>query len=106
MAVQDLQTTPLHVRVVADVHARVAIVTRAVLKGDDAIPHRVMRAAPHNAVAEVVMRRSEEHTSELQSHSDLVCRLLLEKKKISASCRGRSSLSPASSTALARYHRR
>src|SRR5260221_6627103 len=33
--------------------------------------------------AEQVQRqvRSEEHTSELQSHSDLVCRLLLEKKK-------------------------
>src|SRR5947207_4751220 len=29
--------------------------------------------------------RSEEHTSELQSHSDLVCRLLLEKKKKHAS---------------------
>src|SRR5947207_1686568 len=29
-----------------------------------------------------VWQRSEEHTSELQSHSDLVCRLLLEKKKI------------------------
>src|SRR5215204_5733854 len=28
--------------------------------------------------------RSEEHTSELQSHSDLVCRLLLEKKKFCA----------------------
>src|SRR2546421_4086565 len=27
------------------------------------------------------MHRSEEHTSELQSRSDLVCRLLLEKKK-------------------------
>src|SRR5438034_1607370 len=27
-------------------------------------------------------RRSEEHTSELQSHSDLVCRLLLEKKNL------------------------
>src|SRR5260221_6611712 len=27
-----------------------------------------------------VLTRSEEHTSELQSHSDLVCRLLLEKK--------------------------
>src|SRR5437773_8835691 len=26
--------------------------------------------------------RSEEHTSELQSHHDLVCRLLLEKKKL------------------------
>src|SRR2546428_9308107 len=29
-----------------------------------------------------VVYRSEEHTSELQSRSDLVCRLLLEKKKI------------------------
>src|SRR5690242_21046344 len=28
-----------------------------------------------------VMDRSEEHTSELQSHVNLVCRLLLEKKK-------------------------
>src|SRR3954465_9879678 len=28
--------------------------------------------------------RSEEHTSELQSHDNLVCRLLLEKKKIAA----------------------
>src|SRR2546421_9297134 len=28
------------------------------------------------------LERSEEHTSELQSRSDLVCRLLLEKKKI------------------------
>src|SRR5947207_3181454 len=30
------------------------------------------------------LARSEEHTSELQSHSDLVCRLLLEKKKKNA----------------------
>src|SRR5947207_5070517 len=30
------------------------------------------------------IQRSEEHTSELQSHSDLVCRLLLEKKKITS----------------------
>src|SRR5947207_7110084 len=37
-----------------------------------------------------VLRRSEEHTSELQSHSDLVCRLLLEKKKKSASMQKRS----------------
>ena len=29
----------------------------------------------------IILYRSEEHTSELQSHSDLVCRLLLEKKK-------------------------
>src|SRR3712207_7717227 len=32
-------------------------------------------------VAELVARRSEEHTSELQSRQYLVCRLLLEKKK-------------------------
>src|SRR5258708_21636944 len=32
------------------------------------------------------MRRSEEHTSELQSPDHLVCRLLLEKKKIMAHC--------------------
>src|SRR2546421_9234928 len=29
----------------------------------------------------ILLMRSEEHTSELQSRSDLVCRLLLEKKK-------------------------
>src|SRR5438034_2606196 len=34
-----------------------------------------------HALDEPDRRRSEEHTSELQSHSDLVCRLLLEKKK-------------------------
>src|SRR5438132_266822 len=33
-----------------------------------------------NTVSFVLQQRSEEHTSELQSHSDLVCRLLLEKK--------------------------
>src|SRR5438105_6949555 len=37
----------------------------------------------------VSKQRSEEHTSELQSRVDLVCRLLLEKKK----SRGRSTLS-------------
>src|SRR5438034_11435152 len=35
---------------------------------------------PLFSIAGVILR-SEEHTSELQSHSDLVCRLLLEKKK-------------------------
>src|SRR5947207_10319618 len=35
----------------------------------------------HRHVRRVPIVRSEEHTSELQSHSDLVCRLLLEKKK-------------------------
>src|SRR5438034_3441811 len=34
-----------------------------------------------NLESQPIIDRSEEHTSELQSHSDLVCRLLLEKKK-------------------------
>src|SRR5688572_31282949 len=32
-------------------------------------------------MSELIVTRSEEHTSELQSQSNLVCRLLLEKKK-------------------------
>src|SRR3712207_7412799 len=39
-------------------------------------------AAARAATVEDVSRRSEEHTSELQSRQYLVCRLLLEKKKI------------------------
>src|SRR2546421_7362525 len=41
------------------------------------------RARVHSRLRDVasVQGRSEEHTSELQSRSDLVCRLLLEKKK-------------------------
>src|SRR5438105_12511030 len=44
----------------------------------------VLVTGTHEASAEVVntlYARSEEHTSELQSRVDLVCRLLLEKKK-------------------------
>src|SRR5437773_3955283 len=50
----------------------------------------VAHAGDHTAFTpEQAGRRSEEHTSELQSHHDLVCRLLLEKKKkqIDAACR-------------------
>src|SRR5256885_6159107 len=47
-------------------------------------PVRAMRARQHPRPARgvaLVSRRSEEHTSELQSPCNLVCRLLLEKKK-------------------------
>src|SRR6266540_6973748 len=47
--------------------------------------HRLRAAAVHarrrGGRAAGPAGRSEEHTSELQSHHDLVCRLLLEKKK-------------------------
>src|SRR5437588_10620622 len=43
--------------------------------------HRVCLSRTRDRVLAPGRSRSEEHTSELQSHSDLVCRLLLEKKK-------------------------
>src|SRR5260370_21670373 len=42
----------------------------------------------------VALLRSEEHTSELQSHLNLVCRLLLEKKNISSTKRLRYHSTP------------
>src|SRR5438105_9838630 len=47
---------------------------------DDAARQLDPGAAVHQLAAEL-LERSEEHTSELQSRVDLVCRLLLEKKK-------------------------
>src|SRR5205823_6801781 len=44
--------------------------------------HAGQSAAPSTSSASVAKRRSEEHTSELQSLAYIVCRLLLEKKKI------------------------
>src|SRR5260221_8535989 len=60
----------------------------AVVAAIDRLPNGLQDVrvdAAHAAVAEAGIdvpadMRSEEHTSELQSHSDLVCRLLLEKK--------------------------
>src|SRR5499427_8265177 len=69
----------------------VAVVDRAghmkvFIQGDGAAPHNLELAERKAYTARTFGRtsidwaRSEEHTSELQSHSDLVCRLLLEKK--------------------------
>src|SRR5260221_7938143 len=48
---------------------------------------------PHPGLGDrqAFLARSEEHTSELQSHSDLVCRLLLEKKKTTTRVRSRDT---------------
>src|SRR5260221_7235219 len=56
-----------------------------------AAPSKVTRPSSTRCLTRV-RDRSEEHTSELQSHSDLVCRLLLEKKKQTA-CRRRGAWS-------------
>src|SRR3989440_4986557 len=44
-------------------------------------PMSLTRIASSGSALSISSARSEEHTSELQSRSDLVCRLLLEKKK-------------------------
>src|SRR5260221_3630293 len=50
--------------------------------GSSRIPKNVVcQSCIVNPISGRPRYRSEEHTSELQSHSDLVCRLLLEKKK-------------------------
>src|SRR5690606_41170673 len=41
----------------------------------------LLHSHPVEAIAHAIAERSEEHTSELQSRENLVCRLLLEKKK-------------------------
>src|SRR5260370_20935089 len=54
-------------------------------------PGRSIRAEAMVNAYQVLRKRSEEHTSELQSHLNLVCRLLLEKKNHTAknySCSG------------------
>src|SRR5947207_10609575 len=50
--------------------------------GETALRFGFRRLVLHDVpVLRETSSRSEEHTSELQSHSDIVCRLLLEKKK-------------------------
>src|SRR5438132_3881813 len=72
-----------------------------------AVPPRRPGAArgPRQSLQET-LRRSEEHTSELQSHSDLVCRLLLEKKKKAPAERlrpARNDLAAVRSTTLVEH---
>src|SRR5438132_8442910 len=64
-----------------------------------AVPPRGLLVGPGDGYRQFDRRhhrdRSEEHTSELQSHSDIVCRLLLEKKKKSNTVSYRSRLDRA-----------
>src|SRR5256885_11008477 len=77
---------PLVVRLQVQLHEDVVdVLADRALADSQALGDRGVRAAlghqlQHVAIAER-LRRSEEHTSELQSPCNLVCRLLLEKKK-------------------------
>src|SRR5437899_6208095 len=64
----------------ASAEATISLPTRAGAPSATAYATRPPRLKP-NRSASAIHRRSEEHTSELQSLRHLVCRLLLEKKK-------------------------
>src|SRR5262249_60430101 len=74
-------------------HDALPIYELVVVSGAHALPVETVRSAgmrrgraptPRSGQSRRVAHRSEEHTSELQSLTNLVCRLLLEKKKKSA----------------------
>src|SRR5260370_2531654 len=65
--------------------------SRSTLEPDTSLYSTLKLGSRHEANHNLLAERSEEHTSELQSHLNLVCRLLLEKKKNFASaCQSRN----------------
>src|SRR2546427_7862463 len=78
-----------HSRATASAQAPAALTTARARTCDPSCSTRVHRPWPSPSTSRSApdssapqrSRRSEEHTSELQSQSNLVCRLLLEKKK-------------------------
>src|SRR5438477_10126084 len=78
-ATTEIYTLSLHDALpISDRHARVERGIR-ILKDDLHVAPPPAQSA--GTQARQILARSEEHTSELQSHVNLVCRLLLEKKK-------------------------
>src|SRR5436190_2562574 len=72
----DTATTEIYT---LSLHDALPIYSLKDLAGQQVLPFSMSFTTAHGSGARTA--RSEEHTSELQSHSDLVCRLLLEKKK-------------------------
>src|SRR5690349_23223901 len=79
---RHLAATTSHIAAPVDVEVRRSGAGGAqACVGHQRRPERQRRARARAAAHRCVSQRSEEHTSELQSRRDLVCRLLLEKKK-------------------------
>src|SRR2546421_4983257 len=87
-ATTEIYTLSLHdalpIYSISELQARSIILTYANLapEGREEYSSKEAIASLRSAYSSQPRERSEEHTSELQSRSDLVCRLLLEKKKI------------------------
>src|SRR5260221_3119211 len=92
----DTATTEIYT---LSLHDALPISSQAVIAGSAGVFHWTPEGRKlFDFSSGVLVARSEEHTSELQSHSDLVCRLLLEKKKhrvhvlYAQHCNGRTQL--------------
>src|SRR5437016_9268169 len=67
------------------------------------VPQEVIDQERHILGLDKPMTRSEEHTSELQSLTNLVCRLLLEKKKKKTNIKDRYTKKTTSNTIINKY---
>src|SRR5438034_7420055 len=79
--ISDSATTEIYTLSLHDALPISAVVNAGDVDGDGATDLLIGATGDDSGGSTAGAFRSEEHTSELQSHSDLVCRLLLEKKK-------------------------
>src|SRR5690554_6959353 len=80
---RELSLAELNVRLDANDLAMLNVISKRFRKTRDEVAQELLSSALIDLFSrlETTERRSEEHTSELQSRPHLVCRLLLEKKK-------------------------
>src|SRR2546428_5730636 len=92
-ATTEIYTLSLHDALPISIQSLGQLVVGTQLSAPDVGGSQAMQQTYFTVHGEIGLR-SEEHTSELQSRSDLVCRLLLEKKKTDASSCRRASPPP------------
>src|SRR5438874_10486370 len=78
---QEISSTMTGQKIQLAVHGGAGTIERSKMTPEKEQEYRTGLENALRAGREILLRRSEEHTSELQSRRDLVCRLLLEKKK-------------------------
>src|SRR5689334_23959639 len=87
----EIYILSLHDALPISVEARAGEARRDALGIEEQLPDVIGGGAHRDLLFDLQGARSEEHTSELQSQFHLVCRLLLEKKKINKNQRERTS---------------